>query len=203
MKNLYEILGVKKGARKTALKKAYYDLAKQHHPDKNNGVHSEEFSDIVLAYKILSDPVKRKKYDKTGEIDEVNVSSIVINAIAEMYHSLISDQNFDFRIMDIFERMKEFTESKRVKMESAVLERRNTIKKLKEVSRRISGKDDFFKELTESNIPSIEFEISKFEKDIEVANSILKFLKDYKYKTDDQVVGQVIRRAFVSTNISA
>lgn len=197
MKNLYEILGVKKGVRKTTLKKAYYDLAKKHHPDKNNGVHSEEFSDIVLAYKILSDPVKRKKYDKTGEIDEVKVSAIVINAIADMFHSIISDQKFNLHVMNIFDIMIEQTESKRVKLESVILERKNTIKKLREVSSRISGKDDFFRELTKSNIPSIEFEIGKYKKDVEISKSILAFLKDYKYKTDDQV--QVVQRVFVGT----
>lgn len=195
MKDLYEILGVKKGVRKTTLKKAYYDLAKKHHPDKNNGIHSEEFSDIVLAYKILSDPVKRKKYDRTGEIDNVNISAITVNAIADMFYSIISDQKFNLQIMNIFDIMIEQTESKRVKLESAILERRNTIKKLREVSKRISGKDDFFKELTESNIPSIEFEIRKYENDVEVSKAILTFLKDYKYKTD----GQVMPRVFFST----
>lgn len=66
MKCLYEILGIDKEASQDEIKKAYRDLAKRHHPDKNKGEHSLEFLEIQQAYEILFDPEERATYDEFG-----------------------------------------------------------------------------------------------------------------------------------------
>ena len=69
--DLYQRLGVKRGAREAEIKKAYRSLAKQLHPDRNkdNPKAAERFSQITNAYDLLSDKDKRARYDR-GEIDE-------------------------------------------------------------------------------------------------------------------------------------
>jgi molecular chaperone DnaJ len=67
-KDYYEILGVKKTASEAELKKAYRDLAKKYHPDKNKGNKEAEnrFKEISEAYAVLSDKEKRDQYDRLG-----------------------------------------------------------------------------------------------------------------------------------------
>ncbi|KAJ1527730.1 hypothetical protein ONE63_007687 [Megalurothrips usitatus] len=62
----YDILGVKPQATTEEIKKAYKKLALKYHPDKNPD-EGHKFKEIVMAYDILSDPEKRKTYDKFGE----------------------------------------------------------------------------------------------------------------------------------------
>ena len=67
-RDYYEILGVNRDADDNAIKKAYRKLAKKYHPDVNKGntQAEEKFKEVTEAYEILSDPEKRKLYDRFG-----------------------------------------------------------------------------------------------------------------------------------------
>jgi DnaJ-class molecular chaperone len=69
--DLYQQLGISRGASDAEVKKAYRSLAKQLHPDRNqdNPKAAERFGKITQAYDILSDKDRRARYDR-GEIDE-------------------------------------------------------------------------------------------------------------------------------------
>jgi curved DNA-binding protein len=65
----YKVLGLQKTATADEIKKAYRKLARQYHPDTNQndaGAH-KKFQEINEANEVLSDPDKRKKYDKYGK----------------------------------------------------------------------------------------------------------------------------------------
>src|ERR1700749_4043747 len=66
--SLYDTLGVKKGASADEIKKAYRKLARQYHPDTNQGdkAAEERFKQVQAAYDVLSDDEKRKAYDRFG-----------------------------------------------------------------------------------------------------------------------------------------
>jgi len=66
-RDYYEVLGVQKGATQAEIKKAYFKLAKQYHPDVNKEPGAEEkFKEINEAYETLSDEQKRARYDQYG-----------------------------------------------------------------------------------------------------------------------------------------
>ena len=66
MSDFYEILGVSVRASSEEIKRAYRERAGRLHPDKNSGQDAEErFRRVVEAYKTLSDPDARRRYDRT------------------------------------------------------------------------------------------------------------------------------------------
>lgn len=58
--NPYEILGVRQGATKEEIKKAYLRLAHIHHPDK--GGSEEKFKEITNAYNQIKSGVQMVRY---------------------------------------------------------------------------------------------------------------------------------------------
>jgi curved DNA-binding protein len=67
-KNYYEILGVDRKAGKDEIRKAFRRLARKYHPDVNSEENGsgEKFKEVNEAYEVLSDPEKRRKYDRLG-----------------------------------------------------------------------------------------------------------------------------------------
>src|SRR3712207_5925056 len=63
----YKTLGVDKKASQDDIKKAYRKLARKYHPDTNKDKSAEDrFKEVSEAYDVLSDPEKRKQYDRGG-----------------------------------------------------------------------------------------------------------------------------------------
>lgn len=75
-KDYYDILGLKRNATDSEIRKAYKRGAVAYHPDKQQGKTEKEkkeaeekFKDINEAYQILSDPEKKRMYDTYGTVD--------------------------------------------------------------------------------------------------------------------------------------
>src|SRR2546427_10927602 len=69
VRDYYEVLGVCRGASQKEISSAFRKLARKFHPDVNSGDKQaeERFKELSNAHEVLSDPEKRKFYDRFGE----------------------------------------------------------------------------------------------------------------------------------------
>ncbi len=69
MTDYYSVLGLPRTADEKAVRQAYRRLARQYHPDVNpeDSTSEERFKTINEAYSVLSDPDKRRRYDRYGD----------------------------------------------------------------------------------------------------------------------------------------
>jgi molecular chaperone DnaJ len=67
-RDYYEVLGVQRDVDIQQIKRAYRKLAREHHPDVNDGDPQceEKFKEATEAYEVLCDPEKRSLYDAYG-----------------------------------------------------------------------------------------------------------------------------------------
>lgn len=65
MQDYYSILGLKKGASRDEVKKAFRKLASEYHPDKKTG-NEAKYKEITEAYAVLGDEKKKAEYDTYG-----------------------------------------------------------------------------------------------------------------------------------------
>ena len=67
-RDYYEVLGLARGASEQDIKAAFRRLAKDCHPDRNQGDKNAEhkFKELNEAYEALKDPQKRAAYDQFG-----------------------------------------------------------------------------------------------------------------------------------------
>ena len=67
-KDYYDVLGISRGASQKEIQSAFRKLARKLHPDVNPGDKQaeERFKEVSQAHDVLSDPEKRKLYDRFG-----------------------------------------------------------------------------------------------------------------------------------------
>ena len=82
----YAVLGIGTKATTEEIKKAYRKRAAETHPDSVEGK-EEEFKQVQLAYEVLSDEIKRTKYDR-GEDWDNKPNELVNNAIGLILNHL-------------------------------------------------------------------------------------------------------------------
>ncbi|XP_077575077.1 dnaJ homolog subfamily A member 3, mitochondrial-like isoform X1 [Stigmatopora nigra] len=115
--DLYKVLGVARTATQKDIKKAYYQLAKKYHPDTNQDDPDakEKFAKLAEAYEVLSDEVKRQRYDTYGTADMdagqqqyYRAGSSNVNP-EELFRKIFGDFTGGFRdVNSMFEQRPEF-----------------------------------------------------------------------------------------------
>ena len=103
--NYYQVLQVDRSATTNEIKKHYYKLAKQYHPDKNKiSVESDKFKLLSEAYSTLSNPKKRYIYDLETDY-----------SIGEDFTLVFTEQDYEL-LHSYYEKIMNSTEIKFIKL---------------------------------------------------------------------------------------
>jgi molecular chaperone DnaJ len=87
-RDYYVVLGVSRDASEADIKRAFRELARQHHPDVNPDDAGEQFREINEAYAVLGDAEARARYDRWGHADE---GSSGLGAVVDAAQDMIND----------------------------------------------------------------------------------------------------------------
>ncbi|XP_010548037.1 PREDICTED: chaperone protein dnaJ 6-like isoform X1 [Tarenaya hassleriana] len=89
-RSLYEVLGVERTASQQEIRKAYHKLALRLHPDKNpdDKEAKEKFQQLQKVISILGDEEKKAVYDRTGSVDDADLSGDVVDNLREFFQAM-------------------------------------------------------------------------------------------------------------------
>jgi curved DNA-binding protein CbpA len=182
-RDYYEVLGVARNATDTEIKRNYRQKAAGAHPDKKSGSH-EEMAEITEAYRVLSDPVLRKRYDETGSIDDpeeilnVKIREMVVAAFNEALaqeapHVLMFARQFVGQIKKTL--LKAQAKLPRVKL------------RMEEMRSKITTTDEhnLFQMTVDQQLRHADDAVKRIEFDLEVCNGAEAVLA--KYTSDEEI----------------
>jgi curved DNA-binding protein CbpA len=178
--NPYTELDVPVNASLETIKQRYRTLAQMHHPDK--GGNEEIFKRIKLAYEILSDPVRRKQYDITGETTTTNAKDEAVANLVHILLRVVPNFNVDQEDLIHIAEMETRTMLDLINKDIGVTERQ--INNLEKVSNKLRIKtegENILNSFVVNQIQHRKQELVTFQRRVQVCNLMLEILKDYEY----------------------
>jgi curved DNA-binding protein CbpA len=178
--NPYTELDVPVDASLETIKQRYRTLAQMYHPDK--GGDEELFKRIKLAYEILSDPVRRKQYDITGETTTTNAKDEAVANLVQILLHVVPNFNVDQDDLIHIAEMETRTMLDLVNKDIGVTER--YILNLEKVASKLRIKtegENILSSFIINQIKQRKQELVTFQHRVQVCNLMLEILKDYEY----------------------
>jgi curved DNA-binding protein CbpA len=183
--DLYRVLGVGRGAAQDDIRRAYRRKAKISHPD--SGGSDGAFGELATAYTVLSDPKRRARYDRTGEIDLPRADTLDASAIEVIAQKLglIIHAEQDVTALDIDalieKAIREDMARCRANAASHTRAIERTTRLRARVKRKSNGRDNMLAKLLDWHEASSKDQIKKNEAAVTSMERALEILKDYSF----------------------
>jgi len=163
------------------IKLKYRHFANIHHPDK--GGDEEKFKRIKEAYEILSDPIRRKAYEISGDAEtNLQIRNAALDHIAQMMGQIVPQ--FNSEADDLFAIMRHEVNNIR----QGMIENTNVcvgyMANLQKVMLRVNAKHDKHNIIMDILQKQIDFrnrEHAEFAQRIKICDLEIEILKDYEY----------------------
>lgn len=180
---LYDILGVSSDASQEEIKKAYRKRARETHPDANGGKDGD-FAKVSEAYEILSDPEKRKEYDRTGDSKGAgkpeNREAKVRQRVTQVFTGIIEEANPD--TIDIIEMMLKVFGDKIREAEREKSRTQKKIDKYNKVKENLLGpQDGFLWTVLDKSLDDLNGYYRDVEDDKLLMEEARDFVQEYRY----------------------
>ncbi len=205
--NLYAILGIKSEATIDEIKAAHRRMALRYHPDRNkdNATAQEFFKRIQLAFEVLSDEVRRKVYDKTGEYSDAadNADGPVIQCIQQIMFEMVIgpmlDNNIDPELEDVHRHLKENLKQQHDKFIKQIKKLNKQTIKIRKVAKRYknnAGEENLMTSLIQAEADKIEkFAISLQTERVDVMVRAMELVEKFDYEFTKKLVDSRDERA--------
>lgn len=182
--NPYDVLGVAKDATKEAIKKAFRNKSKAAHPDVNKG-EDKGFSELTVAYRLLSDDEARAHFDATGETDQPidNLQSEAMGVIASLMDVALASEDVKYHDLptEMANQVRAEVESLKSNKAGGIAQRA----RIQDVKGRFGGKSDFIIAMLDHKIKNIDNQLRLMDKRLEVCDRAIAILTDVTFKYEE------------------
>ena len=177
----YLELEVSIDATEEEIKLKFRSLAMIHHPDK--GGDEEKFKRIKEAYELLTDPIRRKSYDMSGDAESnLAIRNAALDHISQMMSAIVP--NFDSENENLIHIMHHEVTKIRQDMFTNINVCNKHLAKLQTVVIRINAKhqkQNILLDHVEKQIEQRTNEEVEFRRRIQICDLVIEILKDYEY----------------------
>lgn len=185
MIDLYDTLGVTKDADAATIKRAYRKRVAKTHPDK--GGDAREFHELTVAYDVLTNDERRKKYDQTGETKQEDEAAVLQNELIQLILTAIKStpdlkrQNpLEIARQFIGNRQKEITDNKL----GILREMKSFSIAIKKLRRKKTMKNDLVIMAMERHLKKGEQDLANLNSQLDRAERLKAMVNDYEYDVD-------------------
>lgn len=198
---LYQELGVLSTASQEEIRHNYRIYAQKYHPDKEGG-DEERFKKIKLAYEVLSDPIRRQEYDRTGKFSaEFTIRNEALERLSNMINHYVPDLNSDIDdpILKMKSDINQTTQTVVDQIETCKRHIRNSKLTYEKLWNKSKG-ENILKNFVENLIKRRESDLSNLTRQMVVLKLMLEILEDYHFGINDF---QLIETNLTDVNLSS
>lgn len=181
--NLYDALGVNRGAPPDVIHKAYRRAARAAHPDM--GGSAERWALISLARDTLTNPRKRQQYDSTGETDDLEAA-----AKQTVYDAVLQVASQAARMGDLttFDIVKDAIHLLRQNLTNIATAKANlragdqAVAKVIERFKAVDGKPNMLHSLLSAEFQGAQRAAMQFEQQAKVTERAIAILREHRFE---------------------
>lgn len=194
--DLYDELGVDRDADEQTIRRAFRRRAKETHPDA--GGTAEAFAATSTALAILTDPKRRKRYDRTGVAEDAepdNQRAHAVGIIQRFFDEIATpwfatcamDATKDPRSRDIVGDVRKAIKKELAAIKGGLPNGERVVAAYEEMAARFetkSGADNFLRRHLEGKARENRLELERVKEGIEVHELALRMLAEIKFRRD-------------------